>query len=80
MIENNNKGILELVREVGYFIASTNNCRASSIQRKFSIDYNKACQILEILEILEVVSSFDSTIRGRKILVSGIDELELRVE
>ena len=80
MIENNNKSILELVREVGYFIASTNNCRASSIQRKFSIDYNRATKILEILEILEVVGGYDISIRGRKILVSGIDEMEFRVD
>lgn len=80
MLENKNKSILELVREVGYFIVSTNNCRASSIQRKFSIDYNKATQVLEILEIFEVVGSFDSTIRGRKILDSGIDEMEVRVD
>jgi DNA segregation ATPase FtsK/SpoIIIE-like protein len=80
MIDNKNKSILELVREVGYFIASTNYCSTSSIQRKFSIDFNRATQILEILEILEVVGSFDSTIRGRKILVSGIDELELKFD
>ena len=80
MIENKNKSILELVREVGYFITSTNYCSTSSIQRKFLIDYNRATQILEILEVLEIVSSYDIAIRSRKILVSGIEEMEVKFD
>ena len=80
MLENDNKSIFDLEREVGYLIASTNYCSTSSIQRKFSIDYKKATQILEILEILEIVSSYDIQNSGRKILVSGIDELELKFD
>ena len=62
MIENKNKSILEFVREVGYFIISTNYCRTNGGQRKFVIDYNKATQATETLEVLEVEGSFDPAI------------------
>jgi DNA segregation ATPase FtsK/SpoIIIE-like protein len=80
MIYNNTMTLSEKLRMVAYYIFATQICNTGTIQRYFQMHYNTAMTIVEILEKLGIVSDFDFEIRGRKVLVSNIDELERKLD
>lgn len=59
----------ELLNSAELFVKETGRVSISAIQRKFKVDYWKACRAMEGLEVREVVSPIDS--EGRRALLNG---------
>lgn len=83
MPENDGSGIAEidlgsrdpLFEEAARLIVSTQQGSTSSIQRRFSIGYNRAGRIMDQLEAAGIVGPFEGS-KARQVLIQDEDSLE----
>jgi len=64
----------DLFEDVAYYVVSNNNASINSIQKEFTIGFNRAQRLVEMLEMYQIVSSSQGT-KSRDVLVN-INELE----
>ncbi|MEI7504409.1 MAG: DNA translocase FtsK [Paludibacter sp.] len=80
MIYNNRMSLMEKVRMAAYYVTCNNVCSTTKIQKHFVFHFNTASEVVDSLEKLGIVSDFDPEIKGRKVLINSIEDLESKLD
>lgn len=66
----------ELFRATCYYVAYTQECSTSIIQRKFNVKFSDADRVVQILEKHKIVGPFEYK-KSREVYITSVEDMEV---